>query len=260
MSVLGKFVWYDLMTTAPDEAVAFYTAIADSWGTTEWEAPAEDMPPYTMWTVDEKPFGGSMPLPAEAIAGGAPTHWLPYIGTPDVDATVKKAEGLGASVFVPPTEIPTVGRFAILADPHGAVFAAFAPAEDEPDQPEPNTPGAISWHELLSGDPEGDFDFYAALFGWEKTQAHDMEPVGVYQMFGRGETTYGGIFKKPEEMPLSAWLLYITVADIEASVGKVKASGGQVLGGPMAVPTGDLVAQCKDPQGGAFALHQVKPA
>lgn len=256
MSALGKFVWYDLMTTAPDKAVEFYTAITD-WGTTLWEGSGEDMPPYTMWALGGKPFGGTMPLPEEAIAGGAPTHWIAYIGTPDVDGTVKQAERLGATVFVPPTDVPTVGRFAILADPHGAVFAVFTPSEDEPEEPAANAPGAFSWHELQAGSLDEAFDFYSALFEWKKTDAFDMGALGTYQMYGTGETTYGGMFRKPDEMPLASWLHYITVADIEATVAKVKAKGGKVTRGPMDVPNGDLVAQCFDPQGGAFALHQV---
>ena len=260
MSILGKFVWFDLMTTAPEEAVAFYTAVTGCWDTTEWEAATDDMAPYVMWTMNEKPFGGSMPLPAEAVAGGAPPHWLAYIGTPDVDATVKKAEGLGATVFVPPTDIPTVGRFAVLADPSGAVFAAFTPEDAESEQPAPNTAGSISWHELHSGNPSEAFDFYAALFEWKKTDSFEMGPMGTYQMFGQDGSQYGGMVRKPDEMPLAAWLQYITVTDIESSLSKVKEFGGQVTGGPMTVPTGDLVAQCTDPQGGVFALHEVKPA
>jgi len=259
MSILGKFVWYDLMTTAPDEAVEFYKAITN-WETMLWEGPAEDMPPYTMWALGDKPFGGSMPLPEEAIAGGAPTHWIAYIGTPNVDDTVKKAENLGASIFVQPTDIPTVGRFAIIADPFGAVFAAFTPENEAPEQPAQDTPGAISWHELLSASPDEAFDFYAKLFEWKKIESFDMGPMGKYQMYGQGETMYGGMCRKPDEMPMSAWLQYITVADIGNSAAKVKQLGGQVMMGPMEVPSGDLVAQCIDPQGGAFALHQVKPA
>ena len=51
------------------------------------------------------------------------------------------------------------------------------------------------------------------------------------------------------------WLYYIRVDDVGAAVERVKSLGGQVLNGPMQVPGGDVVAQCCDPQGGAFALH-----
>ena len=60
---------------------------------------------------------------------------------------------------------------------------------------------------------------------------------------------------KPPEMPMPAWLFYIRVEDVNASVEQVKAAGGQVVHGPMEVPGGDWVVQCVDPQGAHFALH-----
>ena len=62
-----------------------------------------------------------------AMPPGAPmpAHWLPYFASVDVDATVKKAGSLGAQTFVPPMDIPGVGRFAVLADPQGASFAVI---------------------------------------------------------------------------------------------------------------------------------------
>ncbi len=83
----------------------------------------------------------------------------------------------------------------------------------------------------------------------------DMGEAGIYQMFGRGAHPIGGMFNRPQEMPVSAWLHYIRVADVEVAVDKVKELGGTLLSGPMEVPGGDKVAQCRDPQGVAFALH-----
>ena len=78
----------------------------------------------------------------------------------------------------------------------------------------------------------------------------------IYHMYGRpGGPTLGGMYTRSPEMPVSAWLLYATVPDIDAAVEAVKAGGGQLLNGPMEVPGGDRVAQCTDPQGAAFALH-----
>ena len=69
----------------------------------------------------------------------------------------------------------------------------------------------------------------------------------------------GGIFVKPPEMPAPPhWLFYIRVVDISATIDAVNAHGGKVLNGPMEVPGGDLVAQCMDPQGAAFAIHEIK--
>jgi uncharacterized protein len=84
-------------------------------------------------------------------------------------------------------------------------------------------------------------------------------PDGKYQMFNRGDQMLGAMYKKPQRMPGPAhWLLYFRVPDIEQTLERVKTMGGQVLNGPMEVPGGSLVAQCMDPQGAAFAVHEVK--
>jgi len=246
----GRFCWYDLMTTDPVAAAKFYTKVV-GWGTQAWDGPM----PYTMWTNSDQPLGGVMSLPEEVRKAGAPPHWLAYIATPDVDATVAHAVKLGASVKVPPTDIPEVGRFAVLADPQGVVFAAFTAQNETPGHDGPPVKGEFSWHELATTDPDGAFAFYSELFGWNRTSTMDMGPAGVYQMYGRGEMPIGGMFRKPDEMPASGWLLYAMVDDVEAAAKRASANGGTILNGPMEVPGGDMIVQCMDPQGAMFALH-----
>jgi hypothetical protein len=214
-----------------------------------------------MWTAGETPIGGIMKLPDEAVAGGGRPHWLGYVSVPDVDATTARARELGAKVMVPPTDIPTVGRYSILADPQGALIAAYTHASVVP-EPEGMPPvGEFSWHELATSDPEAAWSFYQDLFGWEKMSEFDMGSMGIYLIFGRRGTTMGGIFRKPAEMPgPPAWLYYARVADVNAAVEAVSRQGGQVLNGPKEVPGGDWVAQILDPQGGPTAVHQVKSA
>ncbi len=248
---LGQFLWYDLMTPDPAAARAFYGDVI-GWGTEVFEGGAK---PYDMWTRDGTPIGGLMPLPEEAIAQGAPPHWLAYVGTPDVDATTSRARELGATVYVEPQDIPDVGRFSVLADPDGAVFALFAPGSDSPPHPGIPSVGDFSWHELLTGDLAQGFAFYNDLFGWETKEEVDIGEYGMYRIFGRAGPPIGGMMARPPEMPVGAWLFYVRVDDIDEAVERVKASGGQVHNGPMEVPGGDRVAQCRDPQGAAFALH-----
>jgi len=246
----GRFVWFDLMTPDPKAAPAFYSAVA-GWGTQAWDGAM----PYTMWTNGEQPLGGIM----EVQPPGTPAHWLAYISTPNVDETTKDAEGIGARVLVPPTDIPNVGRFAVLSDPQGAVFAAFTSSGNAPGHEGPPTVGEFSWYELATHDSPAAFRFYERLFGWEKTVSADMGELGMYHMYGRNGVEMGGMFNKPAAMPgPPAWLYYIMVDDIQRAMDAVKAKGGQVLMGPHEVPGGDLIAQCLDPQGAAFALHAKK--
>ena len=178
----GRFVWYELLTTDSDAARDFYTKVV-GWGTTIWKNDAND---YVMWTVGEQPIGGVMKLPEEALAQGARPLWLPYVQVPDVDASNDQAVGLGAKSLVAPTDIPTIGRFAMLADPQGATFAIFKPEGDTPGPDGPTKPGQFSWHELATTDYEAALGFYSELFGWTKVESMDMGEAGIYQVYGRG--------------------------------------------------------------------------
>jgi predicted enzyme related to lactoylglutathione lyase len=244
----GRFVWYDLMTTHPKQAEPFYTKVA-GWGT----QPFEGMP-YTMWTRDGAPIGGV----GQVEPPGMPPHWLAYIAVANVDAAVKQAESLGGRTAVPGTDIPKVGRFAVLADPQGAVFAVFTPGDGgQGPGPERDAKiGEFSWHELATTDCKKALAFYQAMFGWENTAEHDMGPLGTYYIFGRNGRELGGMSNLTADMKMPPnWTLYIRVDSADAAAERVKVNGGQVLNGPMDVPGGDRIAQCMDPQGAMFAVH-----
>lgn len=246
----GRFLWYELTTTDPDAAIAFYRSLV-GWGTQTFEHP--DMQ-YTMFTANDVPLAGVWKLTPEAT-GGAP-NWVAYVGTDDLDGTVRRARELGATVLADDQEIEGVGKFAMLADPQGAAFALYQPANDPGEETDP-APMEFSWHELMTSDHPAALRFYADLFGWKKLSELDMGPMGMYVLFGRGERTYGGMFNTPPEMTAPPhWLLYVRVTALDAAVKRVRDGGGQVLNGPMDVPGGDRIAQCMDPQGAAFALHE----
>lgn len=253
----GRFVWYELMTEDTKGAKAFYPKVT-GWGTQDWQGPFE----YTMWKAGEKPFSGLMTLPEEAKKMGAPSHWMGYVSVPNVDAYAKQATELGATPIVPPTDIPEVGRFTIIADPTGGQIALFQ-EKSAMDSPLERGFGEITWHELATTDLEAAWKFYSTLLGWQITQDMDMGGGMMYRMFtvaGQSKTI-GGIFKKPAEMPgPTAWCYYVHIPNMDEGVSAVKANGGTILNGPMDVPGGDLIAQCMDPQGAVFALHAKAPA
>jgi uncharacterized protein len=253
----GRFVWFELMTTDPAAAIDFYTR-AIGWGTQVWEGGSS---PYTMWTAGERMLGGVWPLAPEAIAGGARPHWLAYVETPDVDATLARACQLGAKLLREPMDIPAIGRFAVLSDPQGATFAPFTSAGTPNGHDGAPSELEISWHELATTDPKAAFAFYQELFGWDAMAAMDMGPSGIYQMFGRKGVTQGGVYEKPAQMPgPPAWLHYVAVHDTHATAARVAELGGKLLNGPMEVPEGPWIAQLLDPQGAAFAIYTPKPA
>lgn len=250
-TIRGRFVWHELMTTDTNAAAAFYQKVI-GWKTQAWEKDAS----YNMWVAEHGPVGGLMILPEDAKAMGAPPSWMFYLGTPDIHGTVDAAQKLGGRVLKDATEIPDGGRFAVLADPQGAVFGVFT-SESAP-APEGERPkiGDFSWHELVTTDHQAALAFYQQLFGWENTGTHDMGPMGIYQMFGWGGRPMGGMYNKPPEMPFPPhWLCYAFVPDAGVAAKAAKAAGGRVVHGPAEVPGGDWITQICDPQGAAFAVH-----
>jgi predicted enzyme related to lactoylglutathione lyase len=252
-SAHGRFVWYDLMTTDPVAAKAFYNQLV-GWGTKPWQ---ESGPPYTMWIAGSEAIGGVMDLPKEAADAGAPPNWIAYIAVSDIEVVCERATELGGVVLHPATDIPGAGCFAILQDPQGAVFAVYASDSLSDDPPQQPGIGQISWHELATSDFAAGYDFYCELFGWESKEDMDMGGGWMYRIYGQPESfPLGGMFTKPAEMPgPPMWLYYISVPSVTEAVARVKELGGKVLNGPMEVPGGDMIAQCMDPQGAVFALH-----
>jgi predicted enzyme related to lactoylglutathione lyase len=252
-TVRGRFVWHELMTPDTSGAHAFYSK-ALGRKTQPWE---QD-PSYSMFAAPSGPLGGSVASPS-----GAP-HWLAYIGTPDIDATVQKVTSLGGRVVKEITTMPSGGKYAQLADPQGAAFAVYWSATESQPESAPKR-GEFSWHELATSDWKAAFDFYSGVFGWDKMAEHDMGPMGVYMIFGRNGQQLGGMFNKPADMPGGpAWLGYVRVKDVNQTVSKVKGARGTLVNGPMEVPGGDWIAQFVDPYGAMFAVHalaaDMKPA
>lgn len=248
----SRFVWYELMTTDTASARLFYGSVV-GWGTRDASMPQMA---YTLFTTGERPVAGLMDLPEQARRMGAPSSWIGYISVADVDQAAARVKSLGGQEFVPPTDIPEVGRFAVVADPQQAGFVLFRPlpGQTPPEDPAPGTPGHIGWHELYAVDWQKAFDFYSTMFGWQKGDPFDMGEMGIYQLFTAGGPPIGGMFNKPRSMPTPFWLFYFNVDDIDAAVSRTEGGGGKLLNGPMQVPGGDWIVQCKDPQGAMFAL------
>ena len=117
----GTLCWTELATNDTETAKKFYTSL---FGWTEKTSTGGGMT-YTEFNVGGTPQGGMMAMNDHMKANGVPPHWLPYFQVADVDASAKKAAELGAQQFVPPTDIPGTGRFAVIRDPQGAAFAIY---------------------------------------------------------------------------------------------------------------------------------------
>jgi predicted enzyme related to lactoylglutathione lyase len=248
----GRFVWYELMTTDPKAAVAFYGEVV-GWKTQPFEGSD-----YLMWVAGQGPLGGVMTLPEPAKKMGAPPHWMGHVEVADVDKTVARVRELGGQVHVPPSDIPKVGRFAVIADPQGASISLFKP-EGPMTAHDVEKHGEVCWHELYTTDYKAAFAFYHDIVGWEHIGDHDMGPMGTYLLYGRNGKQMGGMMNKAPGMP-TAFGYYIQVDDLKAAFGRAQKLGAKVLNGPIEVPGGAHVVMLVDPQGAAFSLHERAPA
>jgi hypothetical protein len=246
----GCFVWYELTTTDAEAAKAFYAAVV-GWGIRDASMPGAA---YTLFTAGEIAVAGLMALPAEARTMGAQPRWTGYVAVDDVDAATDRLKHLGGAVYVPPTDVPDVSRFAVVADPQAATLALVKWSNASQQQPAaPTSPGHVGWHELSAVNWETAFAFYGELFGWQKVHA-DFGGIGTYLLFSAGGQTIGGMFNKPPAVPMPFWLYYFNVVDLDAAIRRVKAGGGKILEGPLEARGGNRIARCTDPQGAMFAL------
>ena len=120
----GAMFWHELLTTDREAAIDFYMA---ALGVERGNVMNEHE--YAMISVGGTEVAGVMQITPEM--GEFPPHWSVYFGVDDVDEAVAKAQSLGATVYVPGTDIvpfegqPAIGRFAALGDPQGAAFSIF---------------------------------------------------------------------------------------------------------------------------------------
>jgi predicted enzyme related to lactoylglutathione lyase len=119
-TIRGEFntlCWNELMTSDIEGAREFYKALFG------WSLKVS--PEYTEINVGSNGIGGMMQITPEMQ--GMPTAWTPYFCVADADATVEKIKSVGGQVFMGPQDIPNVGRFAVCADPQGAMFNIIKP-------------------------------------------------------------------------------------------------------------------------------------
>jgi predicted enzyme related to lactoylglutathione lyase len=116
----GTFSWSELVTTDVPASKAFYGAVF-GWGAdTHGDGPGA----YTEWQVNGRSIGGMMEKPPQMPAE-VPPHWAVYFNVSDTDAAVARVAELGGAVIMPPMDIEP-GRFAVVADPTGAMFNVIA--------------------------------------------------------------------------------------------------------------------------------------
>ena len=258
----GAFIWYELMTTDAEGAKAFYDAVV-GW---DFGEAAAEFQGYRMINAPGGGFaGGVLPLTEEMQQHGARPTWLGYIHVPDVDQAVGSIEAAGGKSLMV-SDIPNVGRVAMVADPQGAPFYVMKPippAGDPNAQSDvfsPDKIGRCGWNELQTTDQDSAMRFYGEQFGWDSDEFMPMGEMGEYRFFDHHGTRIGAVFDPKNEgfdaknERRSHWRFYFRVPSIKPAKETAEANGGKVHMGPHQVPTDDWIIVGTDPQGAEFAL------
>lgn len=115
----GRVCWCELQTRGASRAAAFYEALFG------WRLSAKNDADYIQFFLGDAPLGGFFELESKPGLESIPPAWMVFFATDDVDASAQKVKALGGQVQAPPMDLPHVGRFAVVADPQGAVFTLF---------------------------------------------------------------------------------------------------------------------------------------
>lgn len=242
----GTFSWVDLATDDHDGAKRFY---GELFGWEIEDMPAGDDMTYSMARIDGKDVAALFQGDGEL-----PVHWNSYVTVDDIDAMPEKVKAAGGEVMAEPFDVmESVGRMAVIQDPTGAFLNLWQP-KDSIGASLVNVPGALTWNDLNTTDPQKAMDFYGELFGWTFDKADS--DVTEYWVIMNGERSNGGVrpIDNSQEGDVPAhWLPYFACDDVGEAQKRVEQLGGRTFFGPMDVPQGSFVV-VGDPQGGAFAL------
>lgn len=246
----GSFVWTDLATTDTSSGSAFYQGVF-GWGASPSTDPEM---PYTVFQLGGRDVGGIGPLAPDQAAQGVPPHWLVYVAAADAGAACVRAAGLGAAVLAGPFDVKDLVRMAVLRDPQGAVFALWQPGTHHGFAARGEV-GSPCWFELMTPDSAAARAFYCGLFGWGTKES--TIPGVEYHEWQNGGESIGGL------MPMTGpgwsgvppqWVLYVSVADCDTTVARVKELGGSVRVPPFDAPGVGRMSVVGDPQGATFSV------
>lgn len=249
LELTGKMVWADLFVDDIDRARDFYTAL---FGWT-WRPVSAAAPAYGLLLLDGEPVAGIAYLDPDSSP--APYgRWVHYVSTRDVTGVTAATKARGGRVLLEPRTYAERGRFAILADPEGAIFGALDAFAGDPEDFRA-APGAWLWHVLYSRHLNSAASFYADRFGYELFEYAWEEGRPRLVLASQGYAR-ASLSPMPEERDDAqpAWVGFVLTADVPATVARARALGAEVLFEPSPDAHDNGIAVIADPLGGIIGL------
>jgi predicted enzyme related to lactoylglutathione lyase len=238
----GTPCWVLLVTPDPARTGPFYASLFG------WTVPPADAG-FSTVESGKGEVAGVLALPPEAASAGAASHWLIYLATEDVGASLERVRAAGGSIVAPAFDIGPLGRMAMAADGLGAQFGLWE-AGTHPGAVTGEV-GSLTWAELRTRSRASAAGFYEAVFGWE-VQAVQSGAEGFITCLLDDDPVAGMVqLSAADGQSPSFWMPYFAVTDCEASASLAESLGGEVCAPPH--ETGGLrLAVLRDPLGALF--------
>jgi len=243
----GKFTWFDLATPAMSDQKAFYNSVFgwsfSSLGRTDDE--------YTLILNKGQLIGGMFSYrPSEDVLDGA--VWVALMSVENPDKSRQIVEANGGSVEVAPSQVSLRGRHALFRDPAGALFGVLHSDSGDPPDVEVAI-GEFFWVDLFAHDVEKMTAFYALLAPYEVTSQAVTENISR-TILRAHNLARAGIVAVDEEANRSAWVPYVRVEDVVATLEKVVEGGGFATVPPDENLLDGNLAVFVDPNGGVMGI------
>ncbi len=245
--VPGKFIWADLFTTDPVGATKFYSGLFG------WTANVitQNGKNYTVFSNGSRPVAGLAPRPAAKAY--RPSRWIAYLAVADLAATLKLVTPASGQVRASARDFPLRGIQAIIADNEGATVGLLQSSSGDSTDSEPQ-PGDWNWFELYVSNPRVAAGFYREIFGYEVAPDLRTERRNDF-ILSSGGLARAGVAPLPiRDDAQSGWLGVIRVVDLDATLVRTVALGGEVLLTPRPVAYDSRFAIIADSTGGSVGL------
>lgn len=249
----GEVAWVDLTTTDLDRSGRFYGELF-GWDITDL---GEEAGGYRFGEIAGRPVAGLLAAdPDQPIE-----TWTVYLAVDDVEASVERAEAAGGHLLVAPYELDEHGRYALLADPGGAVFGLWQGSDHGGTQVRAFA-GNPAWFENHTKGYDAACAFYGEAFGLEVEPF--AEDDGFRYSTGRIADADGPAFGLFDVAPgrsatlPSMWAVYFLTADADRDAERAVELGATLTFGPAESVYGRM-ATLVDPLGAAFNLIEPMP-
>lgn len=247
VSLPGKFTWFDLASPALRDQMDFYRSLF-GW---EYRSPGRSDDGYMLVLNRGRPIGGMFSHdPPQGEQDGA--VWIALMASASVDAAVRAVESGGGRVEVAPAEVARRGRHALFRDPAGALFGVLQSSSGDP--PDAEVPvGGFLWVDLYAREPERMQRFYSGLTPFETETRPITDEVSRILLHAHGMPR-AGIVPVDDEANRSAWVPYVRVDDVQATLDRAVEGGGFAIVAPDEDILDGNVAVFVDPNGAVTGI------